>query len=127
VGYPASSGWTRAADRAVLPRRSGTRPPASQTSNPKRGFRVANIKSQIKRNKQNEKARQRNKAVKSSLKSSVRKFREAADAGDTDAAVLAMRDASRSLDKAASKGVIHKNQAANRKSAMAKRAAELQS
>jgi hypothetical protein len=56
---------------------------------------VANIKSQIKRNKQNEKARQRNKAVKSSLKSSVRKFREAADAGDTDAAVLAMRDAGR--------------------------------
>jgi len=104
-----------------------TRRPASQTSNPKRGFRVANIKSQIKRNKQNEKARQRNKAVKSSLKSSVRKFREAADAGDTDAAVLAMRDASRSLDKAASKGVIHKKQAANRKSAIAKRAAELQS
>jgi small subunit ribosomal protein S20 len=87
---------------------------------------VANIKSQIKRNKQNEKARQRNKAVKSSLKSSVRRFREAADAGDT-AAALAMRDASRGLDKAASKGVIHKNQAANRKSAMAKRAAELQS
>jgi len=76
---------------------------------------VANIKSQIKRNKQNEKARQRNKAVKSSLKTSVRKFREAADAGDTDAAVAAMRDASRELDKAASKGVIHKKQAANRK------------
>jgi len=94
---------------------------------PERGFRVANIKSQIKRNKQNEKARQRNKAVKSSLKTSVRKFREAADAGDTDAAIAAMRDASRSLDKAASKGVIHKNQAANRKSAIAKRAAELQS
>ena len=85
---------------------------------------MANIKSQIKRNKQNEKARQRNKAVKSSLKTSVRKFREAADAGQTDAA---MRDACRSLDKAASKGVIHKNQAANRKSAIAKRAAELQS
>ena len=86
---------------------------------------MANIKSQIKRNKQNEKARHRNKAVRSSLKSSVRKFREAADAGDTDAAVLAMRDASRSLDKAASKGVIHKNQAANRKSAIAKRLASL--
>ena len=93
----------------------------------KRGFRVANIKSQIKRNKQNEKARQRNKAVKSSLKTSVRKFREAADAGETEAAVAAMRDACRSLDKAASKGMIHKNQAANRKSAIAKRAAELQS
>jgi small subunit ribosomal protein S20 len=86
---------------------------------------VANIKSQIKRNKQNEKHRQRNKAVKTSLKSSVRKFREAADAGDLDAATSAMRAACRNLDKAASKGVIHKNQAANRKSAMAHRAAEL--
>jgi small subunit ribosomal protein S20 len=86
---------------------------------------VANIKSQIKRNKQNEKARQRNKAVKSSLKTSVRKFREAADACDVEAATVAMRAASQSLDKAASKGVIHKNQAANRKSAMARRSAEL--
>ena len=86
---------------------------------------MANIKSQIKRNKQNEKARQRNKAVKSSLRTAVRKFREAADAGDADAATEAMRAACTSLDKAASKGVIHKNQAANRKSAIAKRAAEL--
>jgi small subunit ribosomal protein S20 len=87
---------------------------------------VANIKSQIKRNKQNEKARQRNKAVKSELKTSVRKFREAAEAGDVEAATLAMRAAALKLDKAASKGVIHKNQAANRKSAIAKRYAELQ-
>jgi small subunit ribosomal protein S20 len=86
---------------------------------------VANIKSQIKRNKQNEKAHERNKAVKSSLKTAVRKFREAADAGDVDAATTAMRTACASLDKAVSKGVIHKNQAANRKSAIAKRAAEL--
>jgi small subunit ribosomal protein S20 len=86
---------------------------------------VANIKSQLKRIKTNEKARLRNKAVKSSLKTSVRKFREAADAGDRDTAVQAMTTASRQLDKAASKGVIHKNQAANRKSAMAKRAASL--
>src|SRR6266699_7059517 len=67
---------------------------------PERGFRVANIKSQIKRNKQNEKARQRNKAVKSSLKTAVRKFREAADTGDAEAATVAMRVASQSLDKA---------------------------
>ncbi|HKB30883.1 MAG TPA: 30S ribosomal protein S20 [Streptosporangiaceae bacterium] len=87
---------------------------------------MANIKSQIKRNKQNEKARVRNKAVKSSLRTSVRKFREAADASDVDAATAAMRAACRQLDRAASKGVIHKNQAANRKSALAKRAAELQ-
>ena len=86
---------------------------------------MANIKSQIKRNRQNEKARLRNKAVKSELKTSVRKFRQAADTGDVDAATAAMRAACRSLDKAASKGVIHKNQAANRKSAIARRAAEL--
>ncbi|HEV2370894.1 MAG TPA: 30S ribosomal protein S20 [Streptosporangiaceae bacterium] len=87
---------------------------------------MANIKSQIKRNKQNEKARLRNKAVKSSLRTAVRKFREAADAGDATAASSAMAEACRDLDKAASKGVIHKNQAANRKSAIAKRAAQLQ-
>jgi small subunit ribosomal protein S20 len=86
---------------------------------------VANIKSQIKRNKQNEKARQRNKAVKSELKTAVRKFREAADAGNADEATQAMRTASVKLDKAASKGVIHKKQAANRKSAIAQRAAQL--
>jgi small subunit ribosomal protein S20 len=86
---------------------------------------VANIKSQIKRNKQNEKRHERNKAVKSGLKTAVRKFREAADAGDKDTAIDAARAASRKLDKAASKGVIHKNQAANRKSAIAKRAASL--
>ena len=86
---------------------------------------MANIKSQIKRNKQNEKARQRNKAVKSALKTSVRQFREAADAGNADATEQALRTAYVKLDKAASKGVIHKNQAANRKSAIARRAAEL--
>jgi len=88
---------------------------------------VANIKSQIKRNKQNEKARQRNKAVKSALKTSVRHFREAADAGDQEKAAEAMQAAFVKLDKAASKGVIHKNQAANRKSAIARRAAQISS
>jgi small subunit ribosomal protein S20 len=80
---------------------------------------VANIKSQIKRNKQNEKRRLRNKAVKSSLKTAIRKFHAANAAGDTENATALMRDASRKLDKAVSKGVIHKNQAANRKSAIA--------
>jgi small subunit ribosomal protein S20 len=88
---------------------------------------VANIKSQIKRNKQNEKARLRNKAVKSELKTYVRKFREAADTGNAEAAENAMRIASVKLDKAVSKGVIHKKQAANRKSAVAKRAEQLKS
>jgi small subunit ribosomal protein S20 len=88
---------------------------------------VANIKSQIKRNRTNEKARLRNKAVKSSLKTAVKKFRTAADAGDAAVAKTLLADASRSLDKAASKGVIHKNQAANRKSALAKQLSSLSS
>jgi small subunit ribosomal protein S20 len=86
---------------------------------------VANIKSQIKRNRQNEAARLRNKSVKSTLKTAVRRFREAAEAGDTAKAQELARSASRLLDKAASKGVIHANQAANRKSAIFKRAASL--
>jgi len=89
------------------------------------GAVVANIKSQIKRNKQNEKAHERNKAVKTGLKSAVRKFRELSEAGDKEAAVKAGQAAARKLDKAVSKGVIHKNQAANRKSAIAKKAASL--
>jgi small subunit ribosomal protein S20 len=87
---------------------------------------VANIKSQIKRNKTNEKARLRNKAVKSSLKTAIRKAREAAVAGDVEKATVAAREASRKLDKAASKGVIHKNAAANKKSALAAKVASLQ-
>ncbi|HVW79413.1 MAG TPA: 30S ribosomal protein S20 [Mycobacteriales bacterium] len=83
---------------------------------------MANIKSQIKRNKQNEAARLRNKAVKSELKTAVRRFRDAAESGDAEKATTELRTASRLLDKAVSKGVIHANQAANRKSAMAARA-----
>ena len=86
---------------------------------------MANIKSQIKRNRQNDAAHERNKSVKSALKSAVRKFREAADAGDTERAQALAAAANRKLDKAASAGVIHKNQAANKKSAISKRAASL--
>ncbi|HMT33408.1 MAG TPA: 30S ribosomal protein S20 [Dermatophilaceae bacterium] len=86
---------------------------------------MANIKSQIKRIKTNEKRTERNKAVKSELRTGVRKFREAAASGDKDAADEALKAASRKLDKAVSKGVIHANQAANKKSAMAKKAAAL--
>lgn len=86
---------------------------------------MANIKQQKKRILTNEKARQRNKAVKSSLKTAVRRFNAAVEAGDGEQAATLAREASRKLDKAASKGVIHKNQAANRKSAIAKRAATL--
>ena len=86
---------------------------------------MANIKSQIKRIRTNEIARRRNKSTKSALKTSIRRFREAADAGETAKATELARAASRALDKATSKGVIHKNQAANRKSAIATKAAKL--
>ena len=86
---------------------------------------MANIKSQIKRNRQNDAARERNKAVRSALKTAVRRFHEAVDAGKADDAKALALDAGKKLDKAASKGVIHKNQAANRKSAIAKKAASL--
>jgi small subunit ribosomal protein S20 len=80
---------------------------------------VANIKSQIKRIRTNEAARLRNKSVKSALKTAVRRVRTAVDAGDKATAQAELVTASRGLDKAVSKGVIHANQAANRKSALA--------
>ena len=86
---------------------------------------MANIKSQKKRILTNEKARLRNKAVKSSLRTHVRKFNEAVAEGDTAKAQDLAKTATRALDKAVSKGVIHKNQAANRKSAIAAKAAAL--
>jgi small subunit ribosomal protein S20 len=81
---------------------------------------VANIKSQKKRVLTNEKAHQRNKAVKSELKTATKKVQAAVDAGDAAAAQAAALAASRLLDKAASKGVIHAKQAANRKSGVVK-------
>ena len=80
---------------------------------------MANIKSQEKRIKTNERRRLRNKSVKSSLHTAVRGFREAVEVGDKEKATELLAATSRKLDKAASKGVIHKNQAANRKSALA--------
>ncbi|NYF17061.1 small subunit ribosomal protein S20 [Microbacterium sp. AK009] len=86
---------------------------------------MANIKSQIKRNKTNEKARERNKAVKSELRTEIRRTREAVATGDKATAEKALAKATKKLDKAVSKGVIHQNQAANRKSAIAKQVASL--
>lgn len=86
---------------------------------------MANIKSQIKRIGTNEKARLRNKSVRSSLKTAIRRFRDAETAGDKVKVDTELRAASRQLDVAVSKGVIHANQAANKKSAMAKRASAL--
>ncbi|AOZ72926.1 30S ribosomal protein S20 [Boudabousia tangfeifanii] len=86
---------------------------------------MANIKSQKKRIKTNEKRRVRNQAYKSELRTLVRKTREAIAAGEKETAEDALRVASRKLDKAVSKGVIHANQAANRKSKLAKQVAAL--
>ena len=86
---------------------------------------MANIKSQIKRIKTNLKAQERNRAVKSELKTVIRVAREAIASGDKSAAVNAVAAATRKIDKAVSKGVIHKNQAANRKSAIAAQAAAI--
>jgi small subunit ribosomal protein S20 len=80
---------------------------------------VANIKSQKKRILQNAAAQERNKSVRSALKTKIRRFREALATGDESVAATALLDAIRALDKAASKGVIHKKQAANLKSALA--------
>lgn len=80
---------------------------------------MANIKSQKKRNLTNERRRLRNKSVKSSLHTAIRAFRAAAAEGDKDKAAELLTSTSRKLDKAATKGVIHKNQAANKKSALA--------
>ncbi|GAA2758552.1 30S ribosomal protein S20 [Actinopolymorpha rutila] len=86
---------------------------------------MANIKSQIKRIKQNETRRLRNKSTRSSLRTAIRNFSEAAESGDKAKAQDLARAAGRLLDRAASKGVLHKNQAANKKSAIFKRSAAL--
>ena len=83
---------------------------------------MANIKSQIKRNKQNEKRGERNKAVRTALKTSTKKIRTAVDAGDAEEAIVRQREAARALDKAVAKGMVHKRTAARRKSRLAKAA-----
>ena len=81
---------------------------------------MANIKSQIKRNKQNEKRAERNKAVRTALKTSTKKIRTAVDAGDAEEAQARQRETARSLDKAVAKGIVHRRTAARRKSRLAK-------
>jgi small subunit ribosomal protein S20 len=81
---------------------------------------MANIKSQIKRNKQNEKRAERNKAVRTALKTSTKKIRTAVDTGDAEEAQARQRETARSLDKAVAKGIVHKRTAARRKSRLAK-------
>jgi small subunit ribosomal protein S20 len=81
---------------------------------------MPNIKSQVKRMKKSEEQRERNRAVKSSLKTYIKRFSSAQQSGDVDNALQAYQEAARLLDKAVSKGVIHKNKAANQKSHMAR-------
>ena len=82
---------------------------------------MANIKSQIKRNRQNELARSRNKSTRSALKTRIKRFLETVESGDKEASNESYREISKALDQAAAKGVIHKNSAANKKSRLAKR------
>jgi small subunit ribosomal protein S20 len=81
---------------------------------------MANIRSQIKRNRQNEKHAERNKAVRTALKTSTKKVRSAVTAGEADQAAAMQREAARSLDKAVAKGILHKRTAARRKSRLAR-------
>jgi small subunit ribosomal protein S20 len=86
---------------------------------------MANIASQIKRNRQNERRRMHNKSVRSELKTYMKKFNAAAEAGDAEAASEVYRAAARKLDKAAQEGVVHRNFAANHKSKMGQRLGSL--
>ncbi|HUF60227.1 MAG TPA: 30S ribosomal protein S20 [Actinomycetota bacterium] len=88
---------------------------------------MANIKSQIKRNKQNEKRGERNKTVRTALKTSTKKVRLAVTSGDVEAATTQQREAARALDKAVAKGIVHKRTAARRKSRLAKAASSVAS
>jgi small subunit ribosomal protein S20 len=87
------------------------------------GARMANIKSQIKRNLQNEKRRVRNKAARSEIKTRIKLAGRQAETG-AETSVDAVRLAVKRLDKAAAKGIIHKNQASNRKSSLMRRLAK---
>jgi small subunit ribosomal protein S20 len=82
---------------------------------------MANIKSQIKRNRQNEARRVKNKSVRSALKTGVKRLEDAVAAGDTAAAAEEYRTTAQALDKAAAKGIIHKNKASNKKARLARR------
>ena len=99
----------------------GPKFPHDQSAIQRKFSYVANIKSQKKRILTSEKARQRNNSVKSELKTAIRAVTTALDSSDKDAAAVALQTASRKLDKAVSKGVLHKNNAANRKSAISKK------
>ena len=125
---PANHSHLGCARRPVLISQGSSAPYCDELASYREGtsHTVANIKSQKKRNITNEKARQRNRAVKSEIKTAVHKVDQAVEAGDAEAATAAAQDASRLFDRAASKGVIHKNTAANHKSGVTKKAASVE-
>src|SRR5216117_809074 len=115
AGLFSRDGGRPAASERVLTGRSATIPLVDSLA-------VANIKSQIKRNRQNERRRERNKAVRTELKTAAKKARTAVSEGGGEAATELLRSASRAIDKAASGGIVHKRAAARRKSRLAKAA-----
>ena len=118
-GFSPRPGPSQGRDRAALPGRwHPSADPEERT--------VANIKSQIKRNRQNERRRLRNKAVRSEVRTRSKTAVAAAEAG-AEGALEALRSAVMRIDKAAALGVIHKNQAANRKSRLMRRIAKISS
>lgn len=122
LSFDTECGWDFRRDVRIAP---APHPGRSLTVPEEESTHVANIKSQIKRIKTNLKAQERNKAVKSELKTAIRRTNEAVAAGDKAAAEAALKNATKKLDKAVSKGVIHENQAANRKSSISKKVAAL--
>ena len=117
--------WQGAAAALALP--VGPNGPRPEADTHDRQVTVANIKSQIKRNRQNEKRRLRNRSVRSELNSRTKSALDAAEHDDAETADEMLRLASKRLDKAAAKGVIHKRTAARRKSRLAREAARRQS
>lgn len=87
---------------------------------------LANIKSAIKRNRQNEKRRLHNRLYRGSTRTQIKKARLAISSGDQENAVIEVNEAIRKLDRAASKGIIHKNNAARRKSRLMKHLAAIE-
>jgi small subunit ribosomal protein S20 len=128
VGFRAIFGFRKLCairGRDHLETRVSSRPLIHSPATNEKVIHVANIKSQIKRIGTNKKAEERNKALKSELKTAIRATHKAVAAGDKATAATSLTLAGKKLDKAVSKGVIHKNQAANRKSAIAKQVAAL--
>ena len=120
VGVTAQGGRRRRHCTAPFPLLICRRSPSNRVR-----FRMANIKSQIKRNKTNELARRRNQSIRSEMKTRSRSALEAAEAGDAEEAKARLREAQKRIDTATAQGVLHKRTAARRKSRLARQVADL--